>query len=184
MPFDVWLAESCSTINNLSETSRLSKLNCACEEWRLREDVRIFCREQKGPIRIVFWSGAEKPKCVCIDVCVKGRERERAREAGCSSYISLAPSSGKSEYTAISQLKIHMETSVWICSCLYENMFTFSFINKINEDITGSNETDSQLHFLRIWSSHFLQWWALMSTNWQNVLEHPSCVTQFFTIIY
>lgn len=29
MPFDVWRAESCSTINNLTETSHLSKLNRA-----------------------------------------------------------------------------------------------------------------------------------------------------------
>lgn len=57
MPFDVWLAESCCRINNLTETSHLSKLNCASKTGGRRGDLRVFGRaegEQRGPIRSAF----------------------------------------------------------------------------------------------------------------------------------
>lgn len=79
---------SCSAINNLTETSHLSKLNCASEDGRLEGEQRGTGGGQRGPIRIVFY-----------EVEREEREEERAtrgrRRRGCrASGISLAPSAG------------------------------------------------------------------------------------------
>lgn len=81
---------SCSAINNLTETSRLSKLNCASEDGRLEGERRGAGGGQRGPIRIVFY-----------EVEREEREKERAARGGGrrrgyrASGISLAPSAGR-----------------------------------------------------------------------------------------
>lgn len=76
MLFDVCFSKSCSTINILTETSRLSELNCASEMERTR-----ICRSRsqegaKGPIRIVF----ELEKLECVQ-----RERD-VEKKGCMTH--------------------------------------------------------------------------------------------------
>lgn len=119
MPFDVWLAQSCSTINNLTETSHLSKLNRASRTRRFwRGDVRVFgcsrTREREAQLGLFFLNWSTETRSVCECVCWRMCEREEEEEEEedgllqtLPSHISLAPSSVSSRRWYISRIRPH-----------------------------------------------------------------------------
>lgn len=81
MPFDVWLAESCSTINNLTETSHLSKLNCASKSGGSEKTYvsSAELEESKKAQLELFFELEQKSQSVC--------ERERERGPAANTHI-------------------------------------------------------------------------------------------------